>query len=101
MSNERYQFIRCYAPDGSAFVVLGEVYVNEHGEIWNVCPVPVNFAAATEGDLVAELEKALADCRAHPVFDSQSELGDPPADLIDDIRREQLEMLTPPTKSRH
>ena len=98
---ERYQFVRCYTPDGDSFVVVAEVFVNENGEVWNVMPTPVTFVGASESDVIAEMEEAIASCRAHPIFDSRGALGAPPQDLIDDIRREQLQFLDPPTKSKH
>ena len=99
---QRFQIVRCYDPEGNPFYVLGEVYLNDAGEIWSALPVPVTFFAPTEGDLISELEEALAEARAFPAFDSRSgAYGNPPADLIDDIRREQLEFLEPPTKSKH
>jgi hypothetical protein len=84
----RFQFVRCYMPDGSPFVVLTEVYLNAAGEVWSVLPVPATFIGADECELRQQLEAALADCAAHPAIDLDTFVAAaPPPDLEDEIEQ--------------
>lgn len=100
--SNRYQLIQVYGPDDQAFIVLGEVYLNDAGDVWAVLPEPVTFMALTEGDVVAEMEKAFAECRAHPVFDTKTLPAPPPSNLADAIDHAiTLELFQPTSATKH